>query len=334
MSAQPVASVLISATEREDQLTPLLASVASQTQQSWELIIAARHTDRAAQACTQAGIAADKFRVIRTLEGIPTGRNQLLQHALGRFITFPGIEDVLAPEKLAQQITMLEAEPQVGAVFTHVTYVDATGKPNPALSNPFNEDYSEEDLAHRLLQGNVIAFSTGMIRKTSIEKLGEFNDALPLAQDFDFILRGLLESTTKVIPQALVTTQVSDGELSGNMRKRVAHENWQVICRHAGGIMRRWPLLPHTTFAFLSHVADLATVAEDWQVVVDYLNIKRQCFGHDDKDCLRILDCLIKQGRLSQAESLLRTMKSEQGEFEPQTLATLDGYFERLGIAP
>ena len=334
MSAQPVASILVSATDREERLAPLLASIVSQTQTSWELVIAARHTDRATEACTQAGIAADQVRVIRTLAGIPTGRNQLVQHARGTFVTYPAVEDVLAPEKLSQQIKLLEAEPQVGAIFTHVNYVDTAGKPNTALSSPFNEEYSEEDLAHRLLQGNVVAFSTGLIRKDAMINVGEFNDELPLAQDFDFILRALLETSIKVLPEALVTIQVGDGELSGTMRKRVAHESWQVICRHAGGVMRRWPLLPHTTYAFLSHVADLATVAEDWQVVVDYLNIKRQCFGHDDRDCLRILDCLIKQGRLSLAESLLRTMRSEQGEFEPQTLAKLDGYFERLGIAP
>ena len=334
MSAQPVASVLISAIEREDQLAPLLVSLASQTYTSWELIVAARHTDRAGEACAQAGIAAEKFRVIQALEGIPTGRNQLLQHALGAFVSFAAPEDALAPEKLAQQVDALEKDPQIGAVFTHINYVDAAGKPNTALSAPFNEHYSEEDLAHRLLQGNVIAFSTGLIRKSSIETVGEFNDALPLSQDHDFVLRILLHSGLLVIPEALVTTHISDGEPSGNLRKRMAHESWQVICRHAGGIMRRWPLLPHTTFSFLTQVADLATVAEDWQVVVDYLNIKRQCFGHDDKDCLRILDCLIKQGRLTQAESLLRTMKQEHDEFEPQTLKTLDSYFERLGIAP
>ncbi len=334
MSAQPVASVLISAIEREGQLAPLLVSLASQTYTSWELIIAARHVDRASEACAQAGIAADKYRVIQALEGIPTGRNQLLQHALGAYVTFAAPENVLAPTKLAQQIAMLEKEPQIGAVFTHVNYVDAAGNPNPALSAPFNTSYSEEDLAHRLLQGNVIAFSTGLLRKSLIASVGEFNDALPLSQDHDFILRSLLANGLQVMAEPLVTTKLGDGEPSGNMRKRMAHESWQVICRHAGGIMRRWPMLPHTTYAFLNQVADLATVAEDWQVVVDYLNIKRQCFGHDDQDCLRILDCLIKQGRLTQAESLLRTMKQEQGEFEPQTLRTLDVYFERLGIAP
>ena len=334
MSAQPVASVLISAIEREDQLAPLLVSLASQTYPSWEVVIVAHHTERAAEACAQAGIATDKFRVISALAGFPTGRNQLLQHALGTFLTFPALEDVLAPEKLALQVAAFAQEPQVGAVFTHVDYTDPQGQSNSALCAPFNEAYTEEELAHRLLQGNVIAFSTGLIRKSVIETIGEFNDALPLAQDFDYILRALQQTSLQTIPQTLVSIRVGDGELSGNMRKRVAHESWQVICKHAGGIMRRWPMLPHATFAFLTHVADLATVAEDWQVVVDYLNIKRQCFGHDDADCLRILDCLIKQGRLAQAESLLRTMKTEHGAFEPQTLQALDGYFERLGIAP
>jgi glycosyltransferase involved in cell wall biosynthesis len=75
-----------------------------------------------------AGIQDPRIRVVRTPHlGISAARNEGLAHIRGEFIAFLDADDRWRPDKLERQIRMMDAEPDLGAVFTNFVRFDEHG---------------------------------------------------------------------------------------------------------------------------------------------------------------------------------------------------------------
>ncbi len=119
-------------------LDEAIASVRAQTLGDWELLLVDDGSTDDSSAVALAAAAADPAR-IHHLEhpghenrGMSASRNLGIATARGRYLAFLDADDVYLPERLAHQVAVLEAHPEVGMVYGP-TVLWHSWRPNAAL---------------------------------------------------------------------------------------------------------------------------------------------------------------------------------------------------------
>ncbi len=125
----PAVSVIIPAFNRADVLGRAIDSVLAQTYPDFELIVVDDgSTDRTAEVVQT--FADPRIRYIpQANAGVAAARNTGLAEARGRFVAFLDSDDRFLPHKLAVQVAVLEASPEVGLVAGGYRVVSASGEP-------------------------------------------------------------------------------------------------------------------------------------------------------------------------------------------------------------
>jgi glycosyltransferase involved in cell wall biosynthesis len=117
--------------------------------------------------------------------GVSAARNAGTRVSTGTFLTFLDADDRLGPEKLATQLGMFSARPEVVAVWSGVRYVDASGAALPARGWA----RLEGPVFARLVLGNVGPPHAALVRRDAVEAAGGFDERLCGAADWDLWLR-------------------------------------------------------------------------------------------------------------------------------------------------
>ena len=123
MTPGPAVSCIVIFLNEERFLAEAVGSVLAQEYESWELLLVDDgSTDRSADIA-HAFVQRHPERVRylqhpggRTL-GMSAARNLGLAHARGRYVGFLDADDVWLPEKLTEQVAILESRPDVGMVY-------------------------------------------------------------------------------------------------------------------------------------------------------------------------------------------------------------------------
>ena len=123
MSAPPLVSVVAIFLNAERFLDEAIASVRAQTHSRWELLLVDDGSTDGSSAIARGWAERDPARV-RYLEhpghvnrGMSASRNLGLEYARGEYLALLDADDVWPPEKLARQVAILEAHPDVGLLF-------------------------------------------------------------------------------------------------------------------------------------------------------------------------------------------------------------------------
>jgi glycosyltransferase involved in cell wall biosynthesis len=119
----PLVSVVAIFLNGERFLDEAIQSVAAQTYPHWELLLVDDGSTDGSSAIARAWAERDPKR-IHYLEhpghqnrGMSASRGLGLQHAQGEYLALLDADDVWLPEKLARQVAILEAHPDVGLLF-------------------------------------------------------------------------------------------------------------------------------------------------------------------------------------------------------------------------
>ena len=116
----PVITVVIGAYNAERYLAEAIDSVLVQTYRNLELIVVDDgSTDRTGEI---AGSYGDPVRCIRQANGgMAAARNRAIPEARGSYLAFLDADDRFPPDKLASQLAVFEADPDLDVVYGHVT---------------------------------------------------------------------------------------------------------------------------------------------------------------------------------------------------------------------
>lgn len=141
----PQTSIIITVYNRDRYLESTIQSVLAQTCQDFELIIwDDGSTDRSVEIA-QHYAAQDKR--IRLIAAPHQGRAQALQSAMAEAIgTYVGLvdsDDLLAPNALEATTAFLDANPDVGMVYTSYMVIDEKGQivgPGQRCTIPYSKD--------------------------------------------------------------------------------------------------------------------------------------------------------------------------------------------------
>ncbi len=136
MARQPLVSVVIIFLNEEKFLEEAIDSVLAQRFERWELLLV---DDGSTDASTDIALchAAERAERVRYVShpghrnlGMSVSRNLGLTHATGRYVSYLDADDVWLPEKLEQQVAILESHPDCAMVYgAREFWFSWTGRP-------------------------------------------------------------------------------------------------------------------------------------------------------------------------------------------------------------
>jgi hypothetical protein len=139
-------------------------------------------------------------------------RNRALEVARGGYIAFLDDDDSWLPEKLARQVAMLDRDETIG-----FTYGDVLLRhPDGSLSGPVLKARQKQGgaLLSLLLEDCFIHPSTLLARRSLLDRVGHFNEELPIAEDYDLWLRMARAARAACLVEPLVQVGRHAGEIS------------------------------------------------------------------------------------------------------------------------
>lgn len=185
----------------------------------------------------------DRIRVIdQPNAGPPAARNAGLRAARGEYIAFLDADDVWVQGKLEAQARHLDANPDVGTVFTdwHVWNPEPDGsfRRRPEIEARPVDDRIDPALSGwlytRLLFSSELLTTTVMMRASLVQRIGDFEPRLWNGDDYDYWLRASRE--------AKITKLASIGALYRILPDSVSRRPRDINYEHevVKGALDRW----------------------------------------------------------------------------------------------
>lgn len=184
MVDSPKVSVIVPTYNRADRLERALNSIVSQTCQDFELIVVDDgSTDKTYQLMKSFPKA--QYFYIKKNSGVSKARNVGLAFAKGELICFLDSDDLWKEKKIQIQSLWLENNKD-----SQICYTDEIWVRNGVRVNPMNRHrkYSGDIFRH-CLGLCIVSPSSVMIRAKLFDEIGNFDESLPVCEDYDLWLR-------------------------------------------------------------------------------------------------------------------------------------------------
>jgi glycosyltransferase involved in cell wall biosynthesis len=117
--------------------------------------------------------------------GVSAARNKGILHAKGKYIAFLDSDDLWVKGKLKIQVAFLDENPHYPLCYTDEIWIRRGRRVNPKIKHSKYSGWIFE----KCLPLCTISPSSAVMRKTLFSKVGLFDEALPVCEDYDFWLR-------------------------------------------------------------------------------------------------------------------------------------------------
>lgn len=191
VNSNPLVSVVIPAYNAERYIGEAIESVLAQTYAPVELIVVDDGSvDRTAELASAYGEATV---ITQENSGPSAARNRGAAAAHGELIAFHDSDDAMTPDKLAVQVGHLLDNPGVGCVLAEQELLVepgaelpfwVEGSRVPTVMPPRPPELADEPMVHPM---------TMVVRRTTFEQVGGFDESMRAAEDFDWMLRAAEE---------------------------------------------------------------------------------------------------------------------------------------------
>lgn len=195
---------------------------------SWDLI--KQYTDPRIKAFQSGG----KGEVTERLN------NAIYELATGEYIAIHHSDDVWELDKLEKQVDFLDANSNIGAVFSNALPIDQRGMPLTDEAHFYYNIFSQpnrsryEWLRYFFLIGNALCHPSVLIRKQCYLDCGVYSEILGQLPDFDMWIRLCARFEIYVMEERLIKFRILDNEMntSGSRpvtRIRSANEHYKLL---------------------------------------------------------------------------------------------------------
>jgi glycosyltransferase involved in cell wall biosynthesis len=211
----PAVSVIIPACNAAGHIGETLRSVREQTLRDFEVVIVDDgSTDGTAAVARQFADGLDLTILTQQNSGPAAARNRAIRHSRGRYCAFVDSDDLMLPDRLAAQVELLDADPDLGLVHTDLMTFDESGiihRSRRAFSDPRGGMVLD-----RLLLDNFITTSTVMAPTHRLIEAGLFGEARRVSEDFELWLRMAARWRVAYLDRPLVQYRRRPGSLSND----------------------------------------------------------------------------------------------------------------------
>jgi glycosyltransferase involved in cell wall biosynthesis len=182
----PKVSVVIPTYNHARYLPYALNSVINQSYPNLEvLVIDDGSTDRTAELVKPYRSIINY--VYKKNGGTPSALNLGLSLATGKYICWLSADDMLIEEKVAKQVGLMDSDPSLGFSYTSYVVIDAKGTKQYDVNSPYFPD--RQEMVTKLMEGCFINGSSVMMRSSALKIVGNFDENLPQAHDYDLWFR-------------------------------------------------------------------------------------------------------------------------------------------------
>lgn len=214
----PAVSVVIAARDYGHYLADALSSVQRQTFTDWECVLIDDGSRDHTPDVVRPFQADARFRYFKSdTLGQTRAKNLGLNLSRAPLIACLDGDDVWLPTKLDRQVRLMNAEPDLGVVFTRRFLINPAGELLPSEHPPFPRGTIFNDM----LLDNFVCYSSVMIRRVVLEHVGSFDNRLELAIDYDLWLRVAKHYPFDYIDEPLVKYRTGHGNLSTRLTERI-----------------------------------------------------------------------------------------------------------------
>ncbi len=133
-------------------------------------------------------------------KGVSAARNTGILHAKGKYIAFLDSDDLWVKGKLKIQVSFLDENPHYPLCYTDEIWIRRGRRVNPKFKHAKYSGWIFE----KCLPLCTISPSSAVMRKTLLTKVGLFDEALPVCEDYDFWLRVSIRYPIFFIDQKLM----------------------------------------------------------------------------------------------------------------------------------
>jgi len=187
-----------------------VASILAQTLEDLELIV----VDDGSTDATPGILAEVRDSRLRVERRPPSGLTRTLNVALGlarsALLARLDADDLALPERLERQRAFLAAHAEVGLLGTGAREVDEAGRTVREIRPPADD----RAIRRALIRRNPFVHSSVMMRRNVLERVGGYDEALPVAQDYDLWMRMSQHTRLANLPEPLVVRRLVPGRVS------------------------------------------------------------------------------------------------------------------------
>lgn len=186
----PLVSVIIPCYNHEQYVAACIRSVLDQTYQPIELIVIDDGSRDGSVAQIEALAAACRQRFVRFVfihrenRGLTATLNQAIGLSQGSYLAIMASDDVMYPDKTAQQIAYFQTDAQAVALFGDVDVIDEHGQVIGALTAQ-KQEYGFEEI---ICNVHCCLAPTQMYRADFIRQLGGYDESVKV-EDWELLLR-------------------------------------------------------------------------------------------------------------------------------------------------
>jgi len=215
----PQVSVIMPAYNAAAYIEESIQSVFRQTFRDFEVVVIDDgSTDATAEVAAAAG---GVVRLLRQANGgAASARNRGIEASRGEFIAFLDADDLWHPRMLRAQLEAFARHPEAGLVFTNCWNTD--GKRILPLTRTAQRQAAQGSVFRPLLADNFVMTTTVMLRRVCLERVGLFDESLPVSEDYDLWLRIARHYPFAFVPEALGRYRLHAGGTFLNSEKRYA----------------------------------------------------------------------------------------------------------------
>lgn len=195
----PEISVIIPTYNRASMVVEAVESVLAQDMTDFELIVINDgSTDETEERLSVYGSRLKYYQ--QENAGVSAARNRGIKFSSAPLLAFLDSDDLWLPSKLQVQHTYMTENPEI-----HICQTEEIWWRNGRRVNPKKQHQKPAgDIFQRSLELCLVSPSAVMMRRELLEKVGYFDEELPMAEDYDLWLRVAVDYPVVLLPEPLV----------------------------------------------------------------------------------------------------------------------------------
>jgi glycosyltransferase involved in cell wall biosynthesis len=207
----PRVSVIVPTFDRREWLPESIASVRAQTMADWELILVDDGSSDGTEHWARA-LRESRLRFVRRdhTGSIGGTRNAGIDEARGAWVAFLDSDDRWRADKLARQLARLHDVAHARWCYSGYQMMTAEGVFGPQPSGGPWQPF-EGWIADRLLTTEATVLTPTLLLSADLARGLRFDAGMPLAEDYDFVLRLATTAPGCVVDEALADIRMHPG---------------------------------------------------------------------------------------------------------------------------
>jgi len=229
-TACPV-SVIMPSYNDAKHLGQAIKSVLAQTYRNFELVI----INDGSTDNTEEIVAGFKDKSIKYFrqenQGLAAAHNAGIKQSQGEFIIKLDCDDLMTPDFITKHLQQFEKHPEADLVYCDDYLIDRNDKPIRIIKRA---EYADRKLLIRDMFRSgfpVVPFRT-CIRRSVFDKIGFFDENLPIGEDYD-MMRRFVKHGLEIchLPSALYLRRMTENSLSRNLTAQKAKSHFELVKR-------------------------------------------------------------------------------------------------------